>query len=208
MDGGWNPGVQTQQHVCTVHYVHVHVGVPVHTVHVYCTCTCVCMCTVCERGCMRACLIYSTCTCTCTVLYVYRFNTCAQMNYQSLRLGNAKQLHLKTTPFFLKKKIRAASGGTRTRDILHTRQTLYQLSHRGSSAGQAESLSVMQRQSRLFPYKQVYSISVHVHVHACGHVHMSTHTNMWRSLDSKQPTKVSPWLAVLPYSWYCHCIVP
>ena len=60
MDGGWSPGVQTQQHVCTVHCVHVHVGVPVHTVHVYCTCTCVCMCTVCVRGCMRACLIYST----------------------------------------------------------------------------------------------------------------------------------------------------
>ena len=40
---------------------------------------------------------------------------------------------------FLKRK-RAASGGTRTCDVLHTRQMLYQLSHRGSSAGQAESL--------------------------------------------------------------------
>ena len=58
-----------------------------------------------------------------------------------------------TTPednsFFPKRKRRAASGGTPTRDVLHTRQTLYQLSHRGSSARQAESLNVMQRQSRL-----------------------------------------------------------
>ena len=38
-----------------------------------------------------------------------------------------------TTPednsLFLKRKRRAASGGTRTRNVLHTRQTLYQLSH-------------------------------------------------------------------------------
>ena len=43
-----------------------------------------------------------------------------------------------TTPednsFFLKRKRRAASGGTRTRDVLRARQTLYQLSYRGSSA--------------------------------------------------------------------------
>ena len=62
---------------------------------------------------------------------------------------------------FLKRKRRAASGGTRTHDVLHTRQMLYQLSHRGSSAGQAESLNVVQRQSRLFPDKQGNSISVH-----------------------------------------------
>ena len=42
---------------------------------------------------------------------------------------------------FLKRKRRAASGGTRTRDVLRTRQTLCQLSHRGRSAGQAESLA-------------------------------------------------------------------
>ena len=49
-----------------------------------------------------------------------------------------------TTPednsLFLKRKRRAASGRTQTRNILHTRQTLYQLNHRGSSAGQAESV--------------------------------------------------------------------
>ena len=86
--------------------------------------------------------------------------TCMYMNDQSLRLGKAKQLHLKTTLFFLKRKRRAASGGTRTRDVLHTVQMLYQLSHRGSSAGQAESLNVMQRQSCLSPDKQGNSISV------------------------------------------------
>ena len=41
---------------------------------------------------------------------------------------------------FPKRKRRAASGGIRTRDVLRARQMLYQLSHRGSSAGQAESL--------------------------------------------------------------------
>ena len=42
---------------------------------------------------------------------------------------------------FIKRKRRAASGGIQTRDILCTRQTLYQLNHRGSSAGQAKSLA-------------------------------------------------------------------
>ena len=66
-----------------------------------------------------------------------------------------------TTPkdksFFFKRKGRAASGGIRTHNILHTRQTLYQLSHRGSSAGQAESL---QGKGRLSPDGQGNSISV------------------------------------------------
>ena len=45
---------------------------------------------------------------------------------------------------FLKRERRAASGGTRTCDVLHTRQTLCQLSHRGSSAGQVESFTLSQ----------------------------------------------------------------
>ncbi len=54
-----------------------------------------------------------------------------------------KTRHCKaTTPednsFFPKKK-RTASGGTQTHGILHTVQMLYQLSHQGSPAGQAES---------------------------------------------------------------------
>ena len=73
-------------------------------------------------------------------------------------------------PLFLKRKRRAASGGTQSRDVLHTRQTLYQLSHWGSSAGQAESLNVMQRQSGLSPDKQVNSISVCITMHMYAHV--------------------------------------
>ena len=38
------------------------------------------------------------------------------MYIQSLRQGKARQLCLKTTPLFPKKKRRAASGGTQTRD--------------------------------------------------------------------------------------------
>ena len=40
---------------------------------------------------------------------------------------------------------------------------LYQLSHRGSSAGQAESLKFVQGKWRLFP-------DIHVHVHVHSHV--------------------------------------
>ena len=47
-------------------------------------------------------------------------------------------------------KKRATSGGTWTCDILRTRQMLYQLSYRGSSAGQAKSLKVILGQRWLF----------------------------------------------------------
>jgi len=50
-----------------------------------------------------------------------------------------------------KRKRRAAS---RTRHVLRTRQMLYHLSHQGSSAGQAESLDVIQGQRCLFLDKQ------------------------------------------------------
>ena len=72
------------------------------------------------------------------------------------RQFKAKQLHLKsatckckliqrdkvskaTMPKYNSLKW-AASSGIQARDVLRARQTLYQLSHRGSSAGQAESL--------------------------------------------------------------------
>ena len=74
--------------------------------------------------------------------------------------------------FFLKRKRRA---GIRTRNILRTRQTLYQLSHRGSSAGQAKSLNIMQGQMRLFPDKQGYSISVYTYMYMYIHVHVHVH---------------------------------
>ena len=66
--------------------------------------------------------------------------------YSVIETGQRKATPF-STPLFLKRK-RTASGGI---GILHTRQTLYQLSHRGSSAGQAESLNVTQGQRRLFP---------------------------------------------------------
>ena len=59
-----------------------------------------------------------------------------------------------------KRKRRVASGGIQTCDVLRTRQTLYQLSHQGSSAGQAESLNVIQGQRHLFSDKQGNSFSV------------------------------------------------
>ena len=64
--------------------------------------------------------------CICTLLISYR-DKAKQDNYTWRQL------------FFSGGKRRAASGGTRTCDVLRARQTLYQLNHRGSSAGQAES---------------------------------------------------------------------
>ena len=80
----------------------------------------------------------------------------------SMRQGKIKQLHpQKTTPlFFLKRKRRAASGEIRTRNVLHARQTLYQLSHQGNSVGQAESLKFIQSKGRLSPDEQGNSVSV------------------------------------------------
>ena len=64
--------------------------------------------------------------------------------YMIERQGKGSQLHPKTDFFFQRKK--CCLSGTRTHDILHTMQMLYQLSHQGSSAGQAESLRFMQGQ--------------------------------------------------------------
>ena len=69
---------------------------------------------------------------------LYYLHHIKYMYVQLLRLGNARKLCPRTT-HFSKRKRRAASGGIRTRDVLRARQTLYQLSHRGSSAGQAKS---------------------------------------------------------------------
>ena len=92
---------------------------------------------------------------TCVYIHTYMY-----MNTSVIETRQSKATTPEDNSLFLKRKRRAALGGTQTRNVLHTRQTLYQLSHRGSSAGQAESLNVMQRQSRLSPDKQVNSISV------------------------------------------------
>ena len=73
---------------------------------------------------------------------------------QSLRQGKATP---EDNSLFLK---RAASGGIQTHDVLRARQTLYQLSHRGSSAGQAKSLKFMQGKGCLSPDGQGNSNSV------------------------------------------------
>ena len=64
-----------------------------------------------------------------------------------------------TTPedlFFQRK--RAASDRTQTHNMLHTMQMLYQLSHRGSPTGQAESLTFMQGQRCLFHVRHLLSV--------------------------------------------------
>ena len=64
-----------------------------------------------------------------TGLHVHKSCTRYMLN-QSMSQGIAKQLCPKTI---------AASGGIQTCNVLRKRQTLYQLSHQGSLAGQAES---------------------------------------------------------------------
>ena len=66
--------------------------------------------------------------------------------------------------FFSQRKRRAASGGTQTRDVLRSRQMLYQLSHRSSSAGRAESLKFIQGKWRLSLINRVTQPQ-HVHVY-------------------------------------------
>ena len=75
--------------------------------------------------------VHVQCTRTCTCIISYRDKANASNDTR-------RQL------FFSKRKRRAASGGTRTHDVLHSRQMLYQLSHRGSSAGRTESLKFIQ----------------------------------------------------------------
>ena len=72
-----------------------------------------------------------------SILYMYMY-----MYVQLLRQSKARQLRLRTTTVFSEEKKGAAWGGIQTRGILRARQTLYQLSHWGSSAGQARSLKV------------------------------------------------------------------
>ena len=61
---------------------------------------------------------------------------------------------LEDNSFFSREKKWAALGRIRTHDILRARRMLYQLSHRGSPAGQAESLKFMQGKGRLSPDEQ------------------------------------------------------
>ena len=75
---------------------------------------------------------------------------------------------------------RAALGGTWTCNVLRSRQTLYQLSHRGSSAGQAESLKFVQGKWRLSPDKQGYSTSAsHVCTRSYSLYYPPTPYNRW-----------------------------
>ena len=84
-----------------------------------------------------------TCTYSCTCVYVHaRVYRRGEVHERSvIETRQSKATTLEDNSLFLKRKRRAASGRTRTCDVLHTRQMLlvYQLSHQGSSAGQAES---------------------------------------------------------------------
>ena len=77
---------------------------------------------------------------TLTVLYTYSVWTINSTTRAS------KATTPEDTPFLSEERKKAASGGIRTRDIRLTRPMLYQLSYWGSSAGQAESLNVIQGQ--------------------------------------------------------------
>ena len=84
-----------------------------------------------------------------------------------------------TTPednsLFFQRKRRDASGRTPTRNVLRSRQMLHQVSHRGSSAGRAESLKFIQGKWHLSPDKQVYSTSAFNAVY----MYMYTAASMW-----------------------------
>ena len=59
--------------------------------------------------------------------------------------GKSKKTNLRAFfSIFIEKHKRGCSGGIQTRDLLRSRQLLYQLSHRGSSAGWVQITQVMQ----------------------------------------------------------------
>ena len=88
-------------------------------------------------------------------MYVYMYN-------QLQRQGKCKQQCPKTTLFFPREKEELPRAGLEPATFCVLGRLLYQLSHRGSSAGQAESLKFVQGKWRLSPDKQGY-----VHVHVC-----------------------------------------
>ena len=98
------------------------------------------------------------CACTCTIARVYTCTCVYSIHVNSV--NETRQSKATTLEDNSKRKRRAASDGIQTRNILCTRQTLYQLSHRGSSARQAESLKFIQGKGHLSPDEQGNSISV------------------------------------------------
>ena len=117
----------------------------IHAIQCVCICTCMynmyaylcpvlySMYSMCAYLCPVLYSMYSMCAYLCPVLYSM-YSMCIISHRDKANANNNTQRQLR----------RAASGGTRTRDVLHSRQTLYQLSHRGSSAGQAEYLKFIQ----------------------------------------------------------------
>ena len=129
--------------VCVKYYNSI--TYPIYTVHV---CTCMYVTTIktqsnriTSKGQELGECLYYVHTCSCTSVHVNSVNETRQ----------SKATMPADHSFFLKRKRRAASGGIQTRNTLRTRQTLYQLSHRGSSAGQAESSKFAQGKGRLSP---------------------------------------------------------
>ena len=80
----------------------------------------------------------------------------------------------------------SASGRIRTRNILHTRR-FFQLSHRGSSAGQAKSLKFIQGKESLSSDEEGNSISVVIQLQCTCTLHLIICKSLqcWR-LDEKQ----------------------
>lgn len=109
-------------------------------------------------------------------------------------LPRARQL------FFSQVKLRAASGGIQTCNVLCTRQTHYQLSRLGSSAGRAKS--VMQGQRPLFPDEQDNSISVLYETlsrfYTCTFVHLY--------ICTVQPYVVRIWLYKVCTDYACYTL--
>ena len=95
------------------------------------------------------------CVCVCVCVCTYNAHVHEISANETRQIKATKP---KDNSFFSLEKKR--SCGIQTRNILHTKQMLYQLSHRGSPAGQAESLKVMRYKGRLSPDKQGNTNSV------------------------------------------------
>ena len=119
------------------------------------------------------------------------------MYNQLERQGKSKQRCPKTTLFFSERKRRAALSRIPTRNVLCSRQTLYQLSLQGSSAGRAESLKFIQGKWRLSPDKQGYFTSALRHT-----------PDLWpRCLATLRLNKFNGAFAIASSMLYCHKLI-
>ena len=128
--------------VCVCVCVCVGVGVCVCVCVYVCVCVCMCVCVyvcvcVCVSVCVCVCVCVRACVCVCVCVCVFmQANFHVNLDFK----GNKPESPL----FYFHRKKAAQVGPEPTTSYSTSRQSLYQLSHRGSPAGWVQITQVMQ----------------------------------------------------------------